>query len=557
MLHLTEEQLAVASPEERRMYHRALELELAKASPLDYALFVSKGAQAYPHTKLLSSLIVRLVTGKLVHPTTGSVVRKLAVSMPPRHGKSYIISDHTPAWAITKWAAQGFRVGLASYEADFAASWGKKARAHVQEHPEFGTQVDNSSRAANAWELLPLESGGAVAGMNCAGAGGPFTGKGFHLVIIDDPIKNSEDAMSQTIRDKQWEWLGSTASTRLESFEWTDPMTDEQLLIGNAVLLVNTRWHEDEIQGRVLKEEPTKWFHLNLKAVADDNAPASDPLGRQPGEPLCAKLKTAAELEEIKTSPVTGGYWWSAMYQGEPNIEGGGIFKRASFRYHRPAPGDNAISHIELRDPTGAHVYTPREGLARFSVLDTAATIKTYSDWSVLLTFDITPDRKLLLVDRVRQRLESADLKEWTHRHFLRLTPSYIGIGDKTFGLTLITELRRMGVPVRPLAEKEDKIARAITAGSLLDAGRIFFPEGADWLTDFEHELLQFPKGSHDDQVDCLAHAAREVAIGPWSTAHQERPPEDNSIEARIQRHIEARHAKRRSRHHPELGRLY
>lgn len=540
------------------MYHRALELQLALATPLDYAQYVSKSTKRYRHTVLLSSLIVRLVTGKLIHPATGLPVRKMAVSMPPRHGKSFITSDHTPAWAITKWADHGFRTGLAAYEADFAATWGRKARAHVQQHPEFGIAVDGSSRAANAWDLLPKETGGPVAGMNTAGAGGPFTGKGFHLVVIDDPIKNNTDAMSQTIRDTQWNWLGSTALSRFESFEWTDPDTGEDLLIGNAVLLVNTRWHDDEIQGRVLKEEPDKWYHLNLKAIADDDAPESDALRRQPGEALCPERKTIEQLHEIAEDPSTGGYWFAAMYQGEPNIEGGGIFRKTSFRYHRPAPGEAATTTVELRDPTGAHTYTRRDEFSRFSILDTAATVKTYSDFSVLATFDVTPDRKLLLVDLVRQRLESADLKDWAYGHYLRLKPSYVGIGATTFGLTVITELRRLGVPVRPLPEKEDKISRALTAGSLLDGGRIFFPEAGqvEWLSEFERELLAFPNGRHDDQVDVLAHAAREVAIGPWATALQEKSPYDASLEGRLARFIDAKHSKRRRRQHPVIGKL-
>lgn len=535
------------------MYARALQIELAKASPLDYAEHTTKGTQRYAHTLLLSSLIVRLVQGKLIHPTTRLPVRKLAVSMPPRHGKSYVISEHTPAWALTKYAHLGFRVGLASYEAEEAEKWGKLARDHVSEHPEFGALLNPARRASNNWELLPI-NGAPRSGMNTAGVGGPFTGKGFHLLIIDDPIKDSAEAMSATIRENKWNWIGSTALTRLEP----TIRTEEGDEVGHAVILVNTRWHEDDLMGRVLKNEPDAWYHLNLKALADDRAPEGDALNRQPGEALCPGRYTAEELAEVRDSPVTGGYHWSAMYQGEPNIEGGGIFKKASFRYHRPAGGDLGATQIELRDPTGASSYVPRAGLARFSTLDTAATVKTSSDWSVLLTFEVTPDRRLLLIDLVRQRLESADLKDWVHGHYARLAPSYIGVGATTFGLTLITELRRLGVPVRPLPEKEDKISRALTAGSLIDAGRIFFPEPANapWISDFEHELLQFPKGAHDDQVDVLAHGAREVAIGPWSTAAQTRTPEDTSIEARIARYLDAKHKGRKARRHPELGKL-
>lgn len=549
---LTPEQLSVATPEERSAYARSLETALTLASPLDYAEKVSKGAQRYPHTELLSTLIVRLLTGRLIHPDTGKVVRKLAVSMPPRHGKSYIISDHTPAWAITRWAKYGFRVGLASYEAEEAEKWGEKARDHVQDHPELGAEVDKNKRAMNNWATLPIDDG-PKAGMNTAGAGGPFTGKGFHLLVVDDPIKDSAEAMSLPIREKKWKWLGSTALTRLEPAIETE---EDEFPVGHAVILVNTRWHEDDLMGRVLKEEPDKWYHLNLKAISDEAAPFGDALGRQPREALCPPRFPLPDLDEIRTSPVTGGYHWAAMYQGEPNIEGGGIFKRPSFRYWRAAPGDLGATHIVLRDPTGAETFIPRDGLSRFTTFDTAATVKTSSDWSVLSTWDVTPDRKLLLVDRVRKRLESADLTSWAHGHYERLRPSYIGIGAKTFGLSVITELRRMGVPVRALPEDDDKISRAITAGSLLDAYRVYWPEGAVWLPEWEGELLGFPNARHDDQVDTFGHAAREVTLGPWATpARAKEEGEDRSLEARIQKYMDSKRKRKHGRH-PELGRL-
>lgn len=207
---LTPDQLEHATPEELRNYEQLLTLELALTSPLSYAQYISPWVEAFEYLVLLDQLLVDLVLGRLQNPRSGRIVRKLGVSMPPRHGKSTIISEHTPGWFLSKYPDK--RVMLASYEADFAASWGRKVRGHIHGHPEFGISLDPDSRAAGRWELEDPYRGG----MFTAGVGGPATGKGADLLIIDDPVKNAEEAQSEVMRQRAWDWALSVALTRLE-----------------------------------------------------------------------------------------------------------------------------------------------------------------------------------------------------------------------------------------------------------------------------------------------------------------------------------------------------
>lgn len=193
--------------------------------------------------------------------------RILIIEAPPRHGKSEFISRYLPAWYVARYPER--RVILASYAAEFARSWGRKARALVEEFgPEwFGVEVSKEQHAAVDWELA--DHGG---GMVTAGVGGPLTGRGAHLMIIDDPVKNDEEALSERTREHHWDWWQATASTRLEP--------------GGVAIVMATRWHKDDLTGRLLRAasdgEGEPVTRVCLPAIATDG----DYLGRQPGEPL-------------------------------------------------------------------------------------------------------------------------------------------------------------------------------------------------------------------------------------------------------------------------------
>ena len=405
---------------------------------------------------------------------------RIILTMPPRHGKSNLVSERLPAFIVGNHPDR--RVMLASYEASFAASWGGKARDVMEEFGGelFGLEVKDDS-AAKAWWGVQGHPGG----MTTAGVGGPLTGKGADVLIIDDPVKNDKEANSQTYRDAAWEWFRATAYTRLEP--------------GGSCVIIMTRWHEDDLVGRLLSEMEDggeQWEVINLPAIAGED----DLLGRSPGEPLWPERFGLKELKRIKR--LLGSYWWAALYQQTPQAEDGEIFKRSQFRYwsedgryfvlHAPE-GDK---RVERRD-----CYT-------FQTCDAAATEKESSDYFVLSTWAVTPDSDLLLMDMFREKAETTKHEEIMKAGLLRHKPSVQYVENATYGLALLQALVKKGYPVQPLKADKDKVSRARTMAARYEVGAVYHRLGAPWLTDYEDEMIAFPRGAHDDQVDTAAYAA-------------------------------------------------
>lgn len=179
-------------------------------------------------------------------------IDRLLITLHPRSGKSEFISKYYPAWLLGK--DQDHRIILASYEADFAAEWGRKVRDLLDEHGDrlFGIKLRQDSKAADHWQVA-----NGIGGMQTCGVGGPLTGKGAATLLVDDDFKNAEEANSETIRAKKWDWFTTAAYTRLEP--------------GGAIVKVGTRWHEADTSGRVLaqmKEGGDQWTYLHLPALS-------------------------------------------------------------------------------------------------------------------------------------------------------------------------------------------------------------------------------------------------------------------------------------------------
>jgi predicted phage terminase large subunit-like protein len=519
--------LAHATPAELAAYERALQAEVALSSPAEYAAYCDPAFMRPDHVELISDTVVRLVEGRLTK-ADGTPYRKLAVAMPPRHGKSEMISKYTPAWFTTKYP--DFKVLLTTYEGDFAAEWGRKARELVEEHPELGVKVSAASKAAAKWEIA-----GRKGGMNTAGAGGPITGKGGQLMIIDDPVKNMADAQSELMRDRTWDWYRGVFRNRGEP----------GLPAGGACIIVlQTRWHEDDLMGRLLREEPEEWFVLSLPALAG----ADDPLGRVPNEPLWPERYDYDELQSLKKS--SGPYIWSALFQQTPQIEGGGLFRLDALRYMTRSRTDRG-DFVRLIQPEGPPRIVPEARLTRFMVVDLAASLRTTADFSVYAHFGVTPDKDLVLLDAFRARIEGSEHMTTLERLYNAWKPRFVGIERATFGLSLIQTAARTGrIPIRELKPDFDKVSRAYAAGALAEAGKLYLPRDADWLSDWVSELVGFPNATHDDCVDVTAYAAFLVnqSLMP---ARRERAPEDDTIQGKVWRQLAK---KRKKQTHPELG---
>jgi hypothetical protein len=259
------------------------------------------------HLIKLSELLVDLAARRIY---------RLIIEMPPRHGKSEMVSHWFPVWYLNKFNQH--KIILASYEADFAESWGRKVRDSIQENrSSLDVKLGSAVLAARHWETT--QEGGMVT----AGVGGPITGKGADLLVMDDPVKNAEEAYSPTYQEKIWDWWRSTAYTRLEP--------------GGVAAIMMTRWHKKDLVGRIIEEMEgggERWTILRLPALAE----LGDPLGRSPGRALWPGRFDREALINIKDT--IGSTFWSALYQQSPTDKEGAMFRREWFKVVDEAPAD-------------------------------------------------------------------------------------------------------------------------------------------------------------------------------------------------------------------------
>jgi predicted phage terminase large subunit-like protein len=452
---------------------------LARTGPAALAILTERRLELPPHLALVDETVVEAIWRAQAADRDRPEI--VLVSAPPRHGKSTLVSEYLPAWFLGSFPER--RVILASYEADFAATWGAKTRGLLEEHGPalYRIGVDERSRSASRWDI-ERRAGGMVT----AGVGGPITGRGAHLLVIDDPIKNAEQAHSPTIRDKQWDWWLSTARSRLEP--------------GAVVVCVMTRWHEADLAGRLLLDsreggDPVR--EIRLPALAERGCP----LGRQQGEALWPKRFNRAYLEH--TRKVLGPYWFSAMYQGRPTPEEGGMFDRKDFRYFE-LRGELVV----CRHPDGTKKEFGRDWCGKFQVVDLAASERESADYTVISEIWVTPESDMLVRSVARDRVAVPDQPAFFRHHHAGGAVKFEAIG---YQCGMIQTMLRQGFPAEAVYPDGDKVTRAGAAGVLYRQGKVYHLAGAPWLGELEAELLAFPAGEHDDQVDTIAYAARAL----------------------------------------------
>lgn len=421
------------------------------------------------HIHYTDELLQRLVTRELRR----SGYAGLIIEEPPRHGKSELCSHYFPAWYLGAFPDE--RVVLCSYEADFAATWGRKARNTLERYgPDlFNTVVNRRSSAADRWEIENY-----AGGMITAGVGGAITGRGADVLIIDDPVKNAQEANSKVIRDRTWEWYQSTARTRLEP--------------NGVILLIMTRWHEDDLAGRLIAEAETdpladKFLRVTLPAIAE----ANDPLNRAPGEALWPERYNLEELHKIEAS--VGSYVWSALFQQRPAPKSGGMFDRERF---------HLVSHA------------PRLVKKRVRFWDFAATDakrNSDADYTVGVRMSVDHEKRVYVEDVRRIRGTPRKVQE-----LFRMTCRLDGFQTKvriekergSAGTHVVDTYSRMmaGYDVKGIFPSGDKEVRAGPYSAAVERGDVFLVE-APWNEEFLQEHESFPFGRHDDQVDAASHA--------------------------------------------------
>lgn len=389
----------------------------------------------------------------------------LILTMPPRHGKSMSITETFPSWFLGRNPDK--RVIEVSYSDSLARNFGDKCRRKIEEFgPEiFDVELDRRKADKTDWGIANRDGG-----MIAAGIGGSITGKGADLLIIDDPIKNRLEADSQTYRERVWSEWQSTLETRLHP--------------GGRVVVVLTRWHEDDLAGRLVNAEPDRWKVVNLPAVAEDG----DLLGRASGEALWPERYDEKALAKKKKA--VGSRDWEALYQGRPSPAEGDILKRGWWQFYSLPPEEMARNMERL-----------------IISCDCAFKDEKKSDYVVGQVWGRKgPDCYLL--DQVRDRMDFPST--------VRAVSSLAGkwpkaraklIEDKANGTAVIATLKKQIPGLIPVEPEGGKVARANAVAPYIEAGNVYLPSPAhaSWVHDFIQECAAFPGAAHDDQVDAMS----------------------------------------------------
>lgn len=423
--------------------------------------------------------------------------RFLIVQMPPRHGKTQLVTKYFPVWVLETWPHK--RVMIASYEADYAAELGAGVRdVIINNEDKLSVRVSQLSNARNRWstavynnKMRLISPGGGVV---TAGRGGSFTGRGADVMIIDDPIKNAEEADSPIVRNSLWKWFESTVKTRLEP--------------GAVVILVNTRWHVDDLAGRIIErqERPTyrgpKWKVVSYPALAE----TKDDLGREVGDALWPERYSKETLEAIRD---TSDSWvWNSMYQQHPVNPAGVIMQKEWW-----SDGRNRYDYYDKE--------LERRVIARFHSWDTAYKDTKQSDYTTCATFELMDDYTVRLKEMYRERLTfdnlpssiSSTTKQWNLDDKMRgVIVEDRGSGTSAYQTIMASTEEEDSIVqslLTPYLSNEDKVQRAKLASVWCKNGCVLLPLqhqaiGLTWWFDFEKEFFEFPGSKNDDQMDAF-----------------------------------------------------
>jgi predicted phage terminase large subunit-like protein len=438
-------------------------LALGRIDLTAYAAAVYSGFELPPHLERLANRLEAIERGESL---------RLVVEIPPRHGKSVLASTIFPAWALGRDPRRS--IIFAGYSAEFAEGFGRRVRniiagsMHGMIFP--GSKLSADSTAAGRFDLT---AGGSFV---AAGAGGPLTGRGADILILDDVVKNDEEARSETARRALKEWFSLTAFTRLAP--------------GGACIVVGSRWHRDDLIGYLLAEHGREWEELRIPAIAE----RGDVLGRVEGEALWPSRYPLVELQKKREQIGMRGF--NSLYQADPSPEEGSIFKREWFGTfdQRPALGRVIQS------------WDTAYGKNKSGDYSACATIgESETGYEILHVYRDRPDFPTL------KKKMAVLAEEWP--------VSAVLVEDAASGASIIQEMRAESrTPVIAVPATSDKVSRWNAVAPLFEAGKVRFQAGAAWLPDVLEELASVPAAKHDDVADAIAQglAYLRTSAGNW-----------------------------------------
>jgi predicted phage terminase large subunit-like protein len=467
------ELLGYLTPEERRLFDSVIAHAAKQAEPpLAFRDFVSRVNPRfiwYRHCEVLADVLQQVADGRR---------KRVMVFMPPRHGKSELVSRLFPAYCLLRHPERF--VGVVSYGAELAYTFSRNARDY---YAEAGGQFKDDAQAVKQWETP--QKGGLWAD----GAGGSLTGKGFSFGIIDDPYRNAADAASETNREKIRDWYTTTFYTRRAP--------------GAAVVICLTRWRMDDLAAWLLdKEADTRtaqdWHIVAFRGIAEAEpypAPPNctiEPDWRQPGEALNPERYPASELEKERA---VSAYHFAALYQQYPRPRDGGMFPRQKAVIVPAAPAGPGILRVRRWDKAGTSGGGDYTAGVRMSV-DASGLV--YVEHVARKQLEALERRKLM---RSHAETDTRDVTIWIEQE--------PGSSGKDSAADDIRNLAGFAVYAEPATG--DKVTRAEPFAAQWQAGNVRIVKG-DWNEAYLTEMESFPHGAHDDQVDASSGAYNKLA---------------------------------------------
>ncbi len=399
-------------------------------------------------------------------------IKRLMIKVPPRHGKSQMVTIRYPVWRLERDPAM--RVIVGAYNQDLADLFARSARRIAQSRMVL--KLDR--KAQSDWET---PEGG---GYRAVGVGVGITGRGGNLILMDDPVKSRAEADSLAYRERVWDWYTNDLYTRLEP--------------DAALLLITTSWHTDDLAGRILaSDDAANWTVITLPALAE----ANDPLGRQPGQALCPERFNVAALAEIQQ--VLGERDFAALYQQRPVIDEGAVFKPAWWL---------GVNRYDALDESVVN-----RSVGRWISVDSSFTETVSADYSAFGVYELQPEYTLVKRHGERDRLDFPSLlqriEQLARRYNRDDKLKGVVIEEKGSGISALQTLRAAAPDwlrellygFTPVGGKEQRWQQA---SLWCERGMVLLPEpnkGAEWLLDFEEELFTVPAAAHDDQADEFA----------------------------------------------------
>ncbi|WP_239256674.1 phage terminase large subunit [Listeria ilorinensis] len=454
-------------------------MELARRE-FSYFFYLSHGKryELLRHQKLIADKLQKIIDGEQ---------KFYIIEIPPQHGKSTVITETFPAYYLMR--NPDNLAMVVSYSEELYKKFGRKNREKFRLYANdlFGLAISSISASVSNWgienQLGELYSTSILGGA---------TGRGSNLLIIDDPIKNRAEAESKTIRDKIYA-------------EWQDTFYS-RLSADGSVIVIMTRWHEDDLAGRLLKEGALPWEEIKIPAIAEEN----DMLGRKPGEALAPEIGKDEKWAE-RTKTVTGSRGWAALYQQRPSPAEGNIFKRQWIKFYVP-------------DEEFKKKYNIGEDVAVLQRLFD----KSAQSWDCAFKDTKNSDfvaghvwnRKkadYFLIDREHDRMDLPATIDAIRRMTIK-HPEAVAkyIEDKANGPAVMQMLKGEISGMIPVEPEGGKEARAYAVTPIFEAGNVYLPHPLykPWVEDVIEEMLSFPNGAHDDDVDAMTQALVKLMNG-------------------------------------------